>query len=140
MVPTQLIDPNGDRLVIAPQIQPEHVASIAAAGFHTIVNNRPDGEDGGVPSAAIRREAERLGMTFVEQPVLFSKLTAADGAAFARTLATAPGPVFAYCRTGRRCAALWALARAPERGVETVLRLTREAGQDLEELRPRLVG
>ncbi|MFN3629125.1 MAG: TIGR01244 family sulfur transferase [Casimicrobiaceae bacterium] len=137
-VPTQLIDPEGDRLVIAPQIRPEHVAEIAAAGFKTIINNRPDGEEGGIATAEIEREAKKHGLTFIAQPVLFSKLTAEDGAVFARTLDASPGPIFAYCRTGRRCAALWALARAPERGTETVLRLSREAGCDLEELRPRL--
>ncbi|MCS6996318.1 MAG: protein tyrosine phosphatase family protein [Casimicrobiaceae bacterium] len=138
MIPTQIIDPAGDRLVIAGQIRPEHVAEIAQAGFKTIINNRPDGEEGAVPAAEIEAEAKRHGLTFISQPVLFSKLTAEDGAVFARWLETAPKPIFAYCRTGRRCAALWALARAPERGTEAVLRAAREAGCDLEELRPRL--
>lgn len=135
---TLLIDPDGDRLVIAPQIRPEHVEAIAQAGFRTIINNRPDGEEGGVPMAEIEREARRHGVTFIAQPVLFSRLTAEDGAEFARILEQATGPVLAYCRTGRRCAALWALARAPGRGTETVLRLAREAGCDLAELRPKL--
>jgi sulfide:quinone oxidoreductase len=137
-VPTHLIDPEGDHLVIAPQIRPEHVAEIAAAGFKTLINNRPDGEEGGVNMAEIEREAKKHGLTFIAQPVLFSKLSAEDGAVFARALDESPGPIFAYCRTGRRCAALWALARAPKRGTETVLRTAREAGCDLEELRPRL--
>ena len=46
----------------------------------------------------------------------------------------------AYCRTGRRSTALWALGLAPKLGAEQVLAGSRASGCDLEELRPRLVA
>ena len=36
-----------ESISVAPQIAVEQVADIAAAGFKTIVNNRPDDEDAG---------------------------------------------------------------------------------------------
>jgi Putative phosphatase (DUF442) len=39
------------RLSTSPQIRPEEVADIAAAGFRSIVCNRPDGEEQGQPTA-----------------------------------------------------------------------------------------
>ena len=41
------IRPLNDRVAVAPQITPDDVAAIAAAGYVAIVNNRPDGEEPG---------------------------------------------------------------------------------------------
>ena len=128
----------GDDVVCLGQIRPEDVAALAAQGVRTIVCNRPDEEAGAVPSEAIEAAARALGLSFVYQPVQFGRLTPADGAAFARTLDRLPGAVAAYCRTGRRSAALWVFAPAPRQGVEAALGASRAAGSDLEELRPRL--
>ena len=52
-----------DRISVAPQIAPDDVAEIAAAGFNAIVNNRPDGEDAGQPEGAeMRAAAEAAGL------------------------------------------------------------------------------
>ena len=59
-----------ESISVAPQIAVEHVADIAAAGFKTIVNNRPDDEDAGQPSGeAIRAAAEAAGLNYVAIPV-----------------------------------------------------------------------
>jgi sulfide:quinone oxidoreductase len=128
----------GEPLICLPQIGVDDVAKLAAMGFKTLVCNRPDDEDGVVASATIAQAAEKAGMRFVFQPVDFGSLTAADGSAFVRTLQTLPGPVAAYCRTGRRSVALWAMGRAPAHGVQAVLDASRQAGCDLEGLRSRL--
>ena len=97
---------------VSPQIRPEDVAEIKAMGFRTIMSNRPDGEAAGQPAtAAIRAEAERLGLTFLHVPVVSGAITDEDVADFAAALDAAPGPVFAYCRSGGRSKSLWQRAR-----------------------------
>ena len=130
----------GDALSYCGQIGVARVVELAAAGYRSIICNRPDSEDGAIASVAIAQAAQQHGMAFVYQPVEFSKLNLADGKAFMQALDTLASPVLAYCKTGRRGAALWALGRAPKLGVEQVLAGCRASGCDLEELRPRLVA
>jgi uncharacterized protein (TIGR01244 family) len=88
------------------------IEALAQAGTHTIVNNRPDGEDPGqLPAADARRIAQDLGIAYHHIPVTAASLSRADVDAFAAVLATAPTPLVAHCRSGTRSALLWALAR-----------------------------
>lgn len=97
---------------VAPQIGPEDVAGLAAQGFRAIMCNRPDGEEPGQPEvAAVRAEAERLGLAFVNLPVISGAITPEDVEDFAAVMKDLPGPVLAYCRSGTRCRNLWLLAR-----------------------------
>lgn len=130
---------HGDDLGCCGQIDATQLPGFAAMGFRSIICNRPDAEQGAVPSSAIEAAARAQGMSFVYQPVELSKIGLADGAAFARSLDALPKPILAYCRTGRRAAALWVLARAPGMGVDAALDASRACGCELEELRPRLM-
>src|SRR3546814_18077986 len=49
------------RLSTSPQIRPDEVEEVAAAGFRSIICNRPDGEDQGQPAAQERSEERRVG-------------------------------------------------------------------------------
>ncbi len=131
---------HGDNLFCSGQITVAQLPDLVARGIHTIVCNRPDDEAGAVASQSIADAASALGMTFVYQPVLFSSMTLADGERFAQTLGGAAQPVLAYCRTGRRSAALWVMGRAPTIGVARALEASKASGCDLEELRPRLIA
>ena len=70
------IRPLTDGYAVAPQIAAEEAAEIAAAGFKTVICNRPDGE---VPaefqSDAIRAAVEAAGMNFVANPVIGGAIT-----------------------------------------------------------------
>ena len=46
-----------DHVSVAPQIGPDDLAEIKAAGFTTIINNRPDGEAPGQPDSAVMQAA-----------------------------------------------------------------------------------
>ncbi|CAN0384831.1 unnamed protein product, partial [Scytosiphon promiscuus] len=98
-----------EAFAVAPQINEEDVAQIQAAGFKTIVANRPDGE-GGVDQprmGAIRAKAESLGLAFVALP--FSGAPTPEVVErMSNILNEAPQPVLAYCRTGTRCITAWA--------------------------------
>ena len=102
-----------DHVAVAPQITPDEVAAIAAAGFTEIVNNRPDDEEPGQPSGAeIAAAAQAAGIGYRAIPVTHSGFSGNQVEAMASALTGASGPVLAYCRSGTRSAHLWALARA----------------------------
>ena len=102
---------------VAPQIAPEDVAAIKAAGFAAIVNNRPDGEEPGQPAGdAIRAAAEDAELAYTAIPVTHAGFSHPQLDAMAAALAAADGPVLAFCRSGTRSCNLWALAEAKAGG------------------------
>lgn len=129
-----------DSVSVAPQITPEEVADIAAAGFVAIVNNRPDGEDAGQPEgAAVRAAAEAAGLAYTEIPVTQAGFSHPQIDAMTTALTEADGPVLAYCRSGTRSCNLWALAAAKAgRDPELLVAQARGAGYDLGGMRPTL--
>lgn len=127
-----------DDAAVAPQIAPDDVPAIKAAGFATIVNNRPDGEEPGQPHGeAIRAAAEAVGLRYVAVPFAGGQLTPQVLAAMAEAMEHAP--VLAFCRSGTRSCNLWALAGAL-RGQDpgTMVQRAANAGYDLSGLRSSL--
>ena len=135
-----MIRPINDSVSVAPQIAPEDVPGIAAAGFKAIVNNRPDDEEPGQPSGAdIRAAAEAAGLAYVAIPVTHAGFSHPQLDAMASALVAAEGPVLAYCRSGTRSCNLWALAAAKAgRNPDLLQRQAGEAGYDLSGIRPML--
>ena len=129
-----------ESISVAPQLAVEHVAEIAAAGFKTIVNNRPDDEDAGQPSGdAIRAAAEAAGLNYVAIPVTHAGFSHPQIDAMTQALVDADGPVLAYCRSGTRSCNLWALAAAKAgRNLNLLLAQAEDAGYDLRGIRPML--
>lgn len=100
-----------DQTAVAGQIRPEEVPDLAARGIRMIVNNRPDGEEPGQPSAsAIEAAAAEAGIGYRFIPV--AQLTSEAVEAMQAALADAEGPVLAFCKSGTRSTYLWALARS----------------------------
>jgi uncharacterized protein (TIGR01244 family) len=102
------------------QVRPDEIETLAAAGFGSIINNRPDDEEPGQPaSAEIEAAALAAGLTYLYAPAhgmpdsgVVSAVAAqlkSDAARGARTLM--------FCRSGLRSAAAWAMAKRQE-GVE----------------------
>lgn len=135
-----MIRPLNDRVAVAPQITPDDVPAIKAAGYVAIVNNRPDGEEPGQPSGqAIRAAAEEAGLRYSEVPVTHAGFSQPQLDAMARALVEADGPVLAYCRSGTRSCNLWALAAAKAgRDPELLVRQAAAAGYDLSGIKPTL--
>lgn len=129
-----------DRFAVAPQIAPEDVPAIAAAGFVAIVNNRPDDEQPGQPTGGdIRAAAEAAGLTYVEVPVTHAGFSHPQIDAMTAALTAADGPVLAFCRSGTRSCNLWALAAARAgRNPALLVAQGEQAGYDLTGLRPML--
>ena len=126
-------------LSVSPQIGVQDVGILAAQGFRAIVSNRPDDEaDDQPPTHDIATAAERHGMVFRHIPVVSGKIIDDDIVSFADAMASLPGPVLAFCRTGTRSASLWALSEARHLTSEALLRATEQAGYDLSGLKGRL--
>ena len=99
-------------LSVAPQLHPEDMAAVVAAGFRAVICNRPDGEADDQPTAAaVRTAAERVGLAFAHVPAIPGAMTDADAAAMRAALDSLPAPVLAYCRSGARAEALDKMAR-----------------------------
>lgn len=123
------------------QLSAADVASAAEAGFRTIIDNRPDAEEAGQPSAAdMEAIAQRHGLAFAHIPVTtVSAISESDIARMRATLAQSPGPVLGYCRSGTRAATMWALSQVGETPSETLLKAAVDAGYDLSAVKSRLV-
>ncbi len=97
----------------AGQLQPQQLKEVAERGFKSVINNRPDYEEGAhQPTAAvIQVAAQEQGLSYVHQPVVSGQITQQDVEAFAKYINELPKPVLAFCRTGNRCNNLYQLAK-----------------------------
>lgn len=101
-----------DDYSVAGQITPDEIAGIKAAGFRSIICNRPDDEQPGQPSAdSVRAAVEAAGLAFRYIPVVSGQITAQNVEDMAAALDALEGPVFAYCRSGARCTNLYGLVQ-----------------------------
>ncbi|MCF1709520.1 TIGR01244 family sulfur transferase [Tabrizicola sp. J26] len=128
-----------DSYAVSPQISPDDLPAIKAAGYVTVIDNRPDAEiPAELHTETMRAAAEALGLTFVANPVIGGAITLANVELQRETLAASPGPVFAYCASGNRCSIVWALAHAGQRPADELISTPAKFGYNLEHLRPQL--
>lgn len=133
------IRPLTETYAVSPQIDPADLPAIKAAGYTTIIDNRPDGE---IPphlhTPAMKAAAEALGLTFVANPVIGGALTMANVEAQRAAVASAGGKVLAYCASGNRSSIVWALAHAGTRPTDELIALPARFGYQLEGLRGQI--
>ena len=124
---------------VSPQIEPGDLPAIKAAGYVTVIDNRPDGE---IPphlhTETMRAAAEARGLVFVPNPVIGGQLTRDNVTAQGAAIAASTGPVFAYCASGNRSSVVWALANAGKRPVDELVGLPARFGYQLDHLRPQI--
>jgi sulfide:quinone oxidoreductase len=119
-------------LSVSGQITAGDLAAIKAAGFRSLIVNRPDGEGPDQPTfPEIEAEARGLGLEARYLPVESGKVTDADAKAFETAFDELRKPVLAYCRTGTRSATLWAFSQAGKRPLPEILERARQAGYDM---------
>lgn len=116
-------------LLAAGQPTAEDLATIAAAGYKTVLDLRAPGEDRGFDEPARARE---LGLAYVNLPFVSGELERATLDRFRELLRTAERPVLLHCGTSNRVgAALFAhwvlddkldLAKARERATAAGLK------------------
>jgi uncharacterized protein (TIGR01244 family) len=96
----------------AGQISPDHVAQIAALGYKSIIDNRPDLEGGHEQPmhADIEKLVQATGMHFAYLPVISGAITQEQIHQMAVLIESLPKPILAFCRSGARSTNLYHLA------------------------------
>lgn len=117
-----------EEFAVAPQLELDEFADVAALGFTHIINNRPDGEGPDQPSSAeAEAAAKAAGLSYTFAPFVGQPTPDAVKAA-----AQAKGRTLAYCRSGTRSVTAWALAQASGGGsAETIISAAADAGYNL---------
>jgi uncharacterized protein (TIGR01244 family) len=112
-IPVQQID---EGVYVAPQLSPDAMAAAAAAGFKSVMNNRPDMEGGAdqPSSSSVQIAAIQAGLTYAHLPVQGGYQSPEDIAACAQLLKTLPRPLLMFCRSGARSTRLYQLASESE--------------------------
>ncbi len=126
-----------DSISVAGQISPEDVAAAAAQGFTYIINNRPDDEQPGQPTAAeIESAAKAAGLGYRAIPITHAGFSENQVKAMQEALGEAEGPVLAFCRSGTRSTLIWALAKGRSGADANMLAAKAEAaGYDISPIR-----
>jgi sulfide:quinone oxidoreductase len=117
---------------VASQLDISDLAAAKAAGFKTIICNRPNHEGGPEQPTieAMKAEAESLGLSFLALP--FSGAPSLEIASQQGSLVDAAAqPVLAYCRSGTRSITAWALSQRGQGRAQEVLKAGQDAGYDL---------
>lgn len=123
--------PLSETYAAAPQIEPADVAEIAAAGFTTVICNRPDSENPVELQAAVLQAAcEAAGLEFVFNPMA-GGMSAGILEEQEDAMASSEGPVLAYCASGMRSAILWGCVQAKTMSVDDILTATSAQGYSL---------
>ena len=120
-----------EHFAVAPQLQPEDFAEVAARGYIYIINNRPDGEEPDqLSSAEAEAAAKAAGLTYVHAPFAGQPTAAAVKAAM-----QSRGKTLAYCRSGTRSVTAWAYAEASDGGeTDYIVDAAENAGYNLRPL------
>lgn len=124
-----------EHVSVSPQISPEEVAAIKAAGFVAIINNRPDGESPDQPpGAVIEAAAHAAGLAYHFIPLGREGVSPQMVEQTKSVLEGSAGPVFCYCRSGTRSTTLWALSQAGEQPAADIISAAANAGYDMSHL------
>lgn len=94
------------------QLDPQQLPMLAASGFKSVINNRPDGEGGmdQPTSAAIEAAAEAAGLAYAHLPVVSGRITPRQVDEFSQLLQRLPKPIVAFCKSGARSTTLYNLS------------------------------
>ncbi len=124
---------------VTPQIEVEDIPAIKAAGFATVICNRPDVE---VPPShqadAIGAAVTEAGMGFEVLELTHQTMTPQNVALQMELANGADGKVLAYCASGTRCTVVWALGQVGKLSTDEILATAAQGGYDLGGLRPTL--
>ncbi len=126
------IRPVTDAFAVAPQLSPADLGEAAALGYRLVINNRPDGEAPGQPTAAEMESAARAaGLDYVHIPVVGGP-GPAQVAAMSDAITRSGSKTLAFCRSGTRSIITWSLGRRAEgEDVGELIAQAAEAGYDL---------
>ena len=106
------VQPLSPDLSVSPQLNPDDMSWVAQNGFKSVINNRPDFEEGShqPTSDAIEKAAHSAGLKYAYLPVSPGLQSAEEIASFAALVQSLPKPILAFCRSGTRSGKLYRAA------------------------------
>ncbi len=120
---------------VSPQISLTDVEFLSEKGFEKIICNRPDFEvPPNIQSYIIEKVATEIGLLFEYHPLTFDNMNAENIEKQMAFINGSERPVLAYCTSGTRCAAIWALGQIGKMSKDEILKTTLESGYNLEGL------
>ncbi len=124
-----------DSVSVSGQVFPADLASLKAAGFVAIINNRPDGESPDQPTGDdIAAAAKAVGLAYHAIPLGRDGVSADMVDKTKAVLEGSNGKVFCYCRSGTRSTTLWALSQAGKMDAHDIIAQAAQAGYDMSHL------
>ena len=128
-----------EQIAVADQLELHDFDAVKAAGFQSVICNRPDDEgELHAESRDVEKLAASLGMEFRYLPVNAAQITDDDVKQHAQFLSELPMPILTYCRSGTRCARLWALSEAGKQEANDLMEAVEKAGLSIADMAPRL--
>ena len=120
---------------VSPQISLTDVEFLSEKGFEKIICNRPDFEVlPNIQSYIIEKVAMEIGLSFEYHPLTFDNMNAENIEKQMAFINGSERPVLAYCTSGTRCAAIWALGQIGKMSKDEILKTTLESGYNLQGL------
>ena len=120
---------------VSAQISLADVEILSEKGFEKIICNRPDFEvHPNIQSSLIAKCAAETGISFEYHPLTFENMNAESIEKQMDFINKSKRPVLAYCTSGTRCAAIWALGQIGKMSKDEILKTTLESGYNLEGL------
>ena len=120
---------------VSPQISLKDVEILSENGFEKIICNRPDFEvPPNIQSYIIEKVATEIGLSFEYHPLTFDNINAENIEKQMAFIEGSERPVLAYCTSGTRCAAIWALGQIGKMSKDEILKTALESGYNLEGL------
>ena len=120
---------------VSPQISVTDLEFLSENGFEKIICNRPDFEvPPSLQSNVIKKVATEIGLSFEYHPLTFENMNAENIEKQMAFIKESERPVLAYCTSGTRCAAIWALGQIGKMSKDEILKTTLESGYNLQGL------
>ena len=120
---------------VSPQISVTDLEFLSENGFGKIICNRPDFEvPPSVQSNVIKKVSTEIGLSFEYHPLTFENMNAENIEKQMAFIKESERPVLAYCTSGTRCAAIWALGQIGKMSKDEILKTTLESGYNLQGL------
>ena len=120
---------------VSPQIALMDMEFLSGKGFKKIICNRPDFEvPPSIQSKVIEKSALEIGISFEYHPLTFENMYAENIEKQMAFIEESESPVLAYCTSGTRSAAIWALGQTGKMSRDEILKITLASGYNLEGL------
>lgn len=120
---------------VSPQITLMDMEFLLKKGFKKIICNRPDFEvPPNIQSNVIAKSAQEIGISFEYHPLTFENMYAENIEKQMAFIEESESPVLAYCTSGTRSAAIWALGQTGKMSRDEILKTTLAGGFNLEGL------